>query len=69
MARYGEWILLAPTAAIYWILPFAAVLGGVAVLALMLVRRPGRSPAAEAQARPTEAERRALHDEAEALDA
>ena len=69
VARYGEWILLAPSSPVYWALPFAAVLAGVGVLTLLLVRRPARSPAAEAQPGPNEAERRALHDEAEALDA
>jgi len=69
LARYGEWILLAPSSPAYWILPFAAVLAGVGILAFLLVRRPARRPAADAQAGLSDAERHALHDEAEALDA
>lgn len=64
--RYGDWVLLAPTAAAAWILPFAVVLAAVAGLGAWLLsrRRPGSTPAPI-----DEAERRRLHDEVEALDA
>ena len=64
--RYGEWILLAPTSPIAWILPFVALALGVAGLVAWLVRR---RPAPAATATVDEATRRRLHDEAEALDA
>jgi cytochrome c-type biogenesis protein CcmH len=69
VARYGEWILLAPSAPIVWILPFAAVLAGVAILGLLLHRRPASACARGDAATLSEAERRALRDEAEALNA
>jgi cytochrome c-type biogenesis protein CcmH len=64
--RYGEWILLAPTSPLAWLLPFVALGLGVAALAVWLVRRrpvpaPGRGL--------DEATRRRIRDEAEALDA
>ncbi len=64
--RYGDWVLLAPTAAAAWILPFAVVLAAVAGLGAWLLsrRRPGSTPAPI-----DEAERRRLHAEVEALDA
>ncbi len=64
--RYGDWILLAPTAPAWWLLPFAVVLVGVLALAAWLVRR--RAEPAEPVA-VTDDERRLLHEEAEALDA
>lgn len=65
--RYGEWILLAPTAPAAWILPFAVILGGVAVLAVWLRtrRHSGPTPARVL----TEEERRRIRADAEALDA
>ncbi|HEX7224652.1 MAG TPA: cytochrome c-type biogenesis protein CcmH [Candidatus Limnocylindria bacterium] len=66
VARYGEWILLAPRAGIAWIVPFAVALVGVAVLALVMARRRSHSAPPVA---PSDAERRRIHDEAEALDA
>ena len=65
--RYGEWILLSPTSALAWILPFLALAAGVAALAAWLVRR--QVAAAGAPPRPDEQTRRRIHDEAEALDA
>lgn len=75
VARYGEWILLAPTAPAVWLLPYLAVgLAAGALIAWLAWR----------QARPTsrvvpggggrgvgvsEEARRRVHDEAEALDA
>jgi cytochrome c-type biogenesis protein CcmH len=64
--RYGEWILLAPTSPAAWILPFAAVVLGVATLAVWLVRRrqaPLTNVALDDETR------RRLHEEADALDA
>ena len=67
VARYGEWILLAPSAPIVWLLPFAVVLAAAIGLVVWLVRR---RPTTGASARSmTDAERRRLHDEVEALDA
>lgn len=65
--RYGEWILLAPTAPITWALPFVVVAAG-AVLLVVLLRRHPASPAPTGRPLP-EAERRRLREEAEALDA
>jgi cytochrome c-type biogenesis protein CcmH len=67
VARYGEWIRLAPSAAAAWVIPFAVVLAGAALLAVWLVSRPRVAPEAVAELTPDE--RRRLHDEAEALDA
>jgi cytochrome c-type biogenesis protein CcmH len=66
VARYGEWILLAPVAPVAWILPFAAVLVGGALLLIWLTRRPLTAPTPTSLG---DDERRRLHDEAEALDA
>ena len=66
-SRYGQWILLAPSSPLPWIIPFAAVLGGLAALAAWLVRRRPRAPAPSVPL--SEQQRRRLHDEAEALDA
>jgi cytochrome c-type biogenesis protein CcmH len=63
--RYGEWILLAPASPAVWVLPFAALVLGIAALAAWLVRR--RLPPAPSVV--DEATRRRLHDEAAALDA
>lgn len=67
VARYGEWVLLAPSAPIVWLIPFGVVLVAAAALGAWLLRR---GPAATRSGRQmTDAERRQLHDEAEALDA
>lgn len=67
VARYGEWIRLAPSWGVLWVLPGAVVLLGVIVLAIWLVRR---LPAPrDTQTSVSDDERRQLHDEAEALDA
>jgi cytochrome c-type biogenesis protein CcmH len=65
--RYGEWILLAPSAPVAWLLPSAVVLAGVAGLAIWLVARR-QAPAAAPRAVAAD-ERRRVHEEAEALDA
>lgn len=67
VARYGEWILLAPTAPAAWIIPFVVVATGALALGAWLSRR---SPGMPRAAAPVSAEeRRRLHEEAEALDA
>ncbi|MGH2380474.1 MAG: cytochrome c-type biogenesis protein [Candidatus Limnocylindria bacterium] len=66
VARYGEWILLAPASPLAWIIPFAVVLAGAGGLgAWLMTRRPAPS-------RPQDispGERQRLREEAEALDA
>jgi len=66
-ARYGDWILLAPSSPLVWLIPFAAVLAGLLALAAWLVRHPARPGVAPAPL--TDEQRRRLHEEAEALDA
>ena len=67
VARYGEWILLAPSAPFAWLVPFAVLLAAAAGLVVWLVRR---DPAPSAPATVlSDDERRRLHEEAEALDA
>jgi cytochrome c-type biogenesis protein CcmH len=65
--RYGEWILLAPASPAAWVLPFVALVAGVAALSAWLVRRRPE-PAADVTTVDDET-RRWLHDEVEALDA
>ena len=65
--RYGEWILLAPASPAAWLLPFVALVAGVAGLAIWLVRRRPE-PVADGSSVDDETRRR-LHDEVEALDA
>lgn len=66
VARYGEWIRLAPSSPLLWVVPFAAVLAGVLALGAWLARR---RPPAERQAPAAPAAVRAVREEAEALDA
>lgn len=67
VARYGEWIRLAPSATALWALPFVVLAIGVVVLLAWLRARRG---SAEAGAPVIgDEERRRLHEEAEALDA
>jgi cytochrome c-type biogenesis protein CcmH len=67
VARYGEWIRLAPSAAVLWALPFVVLVVGVVVLLTWLrARRGSIEPAPPSVG---EEERRRLHEEAEALDA
>jgi cytochrome c-type biogenesis protein CcmH len=68
-ARYGEWILLAPSSPLPWLVPFGAVLAGVLGLGAWLVARGARPDAADAGPQLTDADRRRLHEEADALDA
>jgi len=69
--RYGEWILLAPSAAFAWWLPVAVVLAAVVgLLAWLLVGRRLRPAATEPSAAPpTTADRQRIRDEIERLDA
>ncbi|MGI8999600.1 MAG: cytochrome c-type biogenesis protein [Candidatus Limnocylindria bacterium] len=67
-ARYGEWILLAPSAPWVWIIPFAVVVTGAGILGAWLVSRRRPEPPLSA-AQPTASDRRRLHEEVEALDA
>ena len=68
VARYGQWILLAPSSPVVWIIPFGVVLGGAAALGGWLVAR--RRAVVLVPAVPISAEERhRLREEAEALDA
>ncbi|MEX1155801.1 MAG: cytochrome c-type biogenesis protein CcmH [Chloroflexota bacterium] len=69
--RYGEWILLAPSAAFAWWLPVVVVLAAVVgLLAWLLVGRRPRPAATEPSAAPpTTADRQRIRDEIERLDA
>ena len=67
-ARFGEWILLAPSSPLVWVLPFVVVALGVLALGAWLISRREAVPAAVGPAL-TDADRKLLHEEAEALDA
>jgi cytochrome c-type biogenesis protein CcmH len=64
--RYGQWILLAPSSPLVWVIPFVVVLAGVGALVAWLAR--GRAPMPRLVG-PTADERRRLQEEAEAIDA
>ena len=66
VARYGEWILLAPSPGWVWWLPFAALALGMAALVAWL--RAGPRAHAESPV-VSEASRARAREEAEALDA
>jgi cytochrome c-type biogenesis protein CcmH len=66
VARYGQWILLAPTSPAAWLIPLIVVLAATIGLAAWILRRPSSVTPTPAL---SEDERRRLHDEAEALDA
>jgi cytochrome c-type biogenesis protein CcmH len=68
VARYGEWIRLAPSSPLVWVLPFAVVIGGVGLLAFWLRRRPPPN-AAPPPTTVDAAQRRGLREEVETLDA
>lgn len=68
VARYGEWILLAPSSPVTWIVPFAVLLAGAAGLGAWLLAGR-RAESAPAEAPISAEERRRLHEDAEALDA
>ena len=67
VARYGEWIRLAPSSPLVWLVPFVVVIAGVGMLALWL--RGRRGPHATGGASVDPEQRRRLHDEVESLDA
>jgi cytochrome c-type biogenesis protein CcmH len=66
VARYGEWVLLAPASPAAWLLPFVVVAGGAVALAAWLLGR--RTVTAETRTALSAEERRRLREEAEALD-
>ena len=66
VARYGEWILLAPSSPAHWVIPFAVVAAAAAGLVAWLARR---RPAVADSVVISDEQRRSLHDEVEALDA
>ena len=66
VARYGDWILLAPSSPVPWLVPLALVVAGAAGLVVWLAVR--RRPTATLTALTPE-QRRSLHEEVEALDA
>jgi len=68
VARYGEWIRLAPSAPAVWVIPFVVVVVGVAALVVGLAARRRAGPDATAPILTPE-ERHRVRDEAEALDA
>jgi cytochrome c-type biogenesis protein CcmH len=65
--RYGEWILLAPTSPVSWIVPFGVLALAVGMLLAWLARRRP-TPVDGTLVLDAEARRR-IHEEAEALDA
>jgi cytochrome c-type biogenesis protein CcmH len=67
VARYGEWIRLAPSATALWALPFVVLATGVAVLVIWL--RARRGPVEPAPSAVGDEERRRVREEAEDLDA
>jgi cytochrome c-type biogenesis protein CcmH len=64
--RYGDWILLAPSVPLAWLVPLAVVVAAAVGLLAWLTRRTRRSAA---PAPLSTDERQRLHEEAEALDA
>lgn len=68
--RYGEWILLAPAAAIAWWLPPLVVVAGLTLLAgWLLAARRAAPRAGEPSAGSLAADRQRVRDEIEQLDA
>jgi cytochrome c-type biogenesis protein CcmH len=70
VSRYGDWILLEPASAAWWLLPFAVVLVGLAGLAAWLWsgRRDRRAPLTVPPPPASDAAER-VREEVEALDA
>ena len=66
VARYGEWILLAPSSLLPWLIPVAITAVGAVLMLLWIIRRPA-APALATDPPPDV--RRRLREEAEALDA
>lgn len=74
VARYGEWILLAPRDPSAWLIPGVALLAGLGVLGSWLLagrrRAPGGPPTGAATSNAATGDARArVRDELEALDA
>lgn len=67
VARYGDWILLAPRSALVWLPPAAALLLGTGLLAWWL--RRGRSAVVPAASPTSDPMRDRIRDEVERLDA
>jgi cytochrome c-type biogenesis protein CcmH len=67
VARYGDWILLAPPSPFAWWIPVLAMVIGIGVLAWWL--RRGRSSPAPPMPSPEKVVRDKLRDEVERLDA
>jgi len=67
VARYGEWILLAPSSPLAWWVPPVALLLGVCLLAWWLWR--ARSATAPVATPPVDVLRDRIRDEVEKLDA
>lgn len=66
VGRYGQWILLAPSSPLPWVIPFLVVLAAAGGLVAWLAL--GRAPMPPSVA-PSAEERRRLYEEAEAIDA
>lgn len=66
VARYGEWILLAPSSALAWWVPPAALLLGIGILAWWLRRGRGEVPVPPS---PNVGVREQIREEIEQLDA
>jgi cytochrome c-type biogenesis protein CcmH/NrfF len=67
--RYGEWILLAPTSPLPWLVPLVALLAGAGGLTWWLLRHPAAAAVERPRASVDDADRRIVHDEVESLDA
>jgi cytochrome c-type biogenesis protein CcmH len=67
VARYGNWIRLAPVEPLVWVLPFVVVVAGIGLLALWLRGRPAPDAAPTPPLDPEQ--RRRLREEVESLDA
>ena len=68
VARYGEWIRLAPSSPVAWLVPFVVVIAALTALLVMLTRRRADVPPSGAGV-PDARQRAAVREEAEALDA
>jgi len=68
VARFGEWILLAPRSPLLWAVPFAVVLAAAAGLGWVLARRRQASPGPGGGELSAD-QRTRLREEVEALDA
>jgi cytochrome c-type biogenesis protein CcmH len=64
--RYGDWILLAPSSLLLWVVPLVAVIAAALAMVIWLSRRDLPRTLEPA---PAPEERRRLREEAEALDA